>query len=64
MSYTIKYLRTKAKNAGLRSYSRLNKSDLISYLQKKYVLSILDSPIPNINTPILKPTPYKLPSVE
>ena len=61
MSYTIKVLRTKAKNAGLRSYSRLNKSELISYLQKKYVLSILDTPIPNINTPILKPTPYKPP---
>ena len=50
MYYTMKDLRTMAKNADLRLYSRLNKSQLISYLIENNVLTILDYPIPKIKT--------------
>ena len=60
MERTVKELRTLAKNAGLRGYSRMRKADLVAFLEENYILSrnILDAPVPNIGTSILQPTPY------
>ena len=64
MERTVKGLRTLAKNAGLRGYSRMRKADLVAFLEENYILSrnILDAPVPNIGTSILQPTPYVPPA--
>ena len=64
MERTVKELRTLAKNAGLRGYSRMRKAELVAFLEENYILSrnILDAPVPNIGTSILQPTSYVPPA--
>ena len=43
MERTVKELRTLAKNAGLRGYSRMRKADLVAFLEENYILGNFDS---------------------
>ena len=64
-SLRVKDLREIAKSRGLRGWSRLRKSELISFIKdNEMTTSLLDKEIPrNLPTPTLKPTQYTSPKI-
>ena len=54
----MKELQVIAKERGLRGYSKLQKAELIAWLEGSETKSqlLLDEPVPNISVPILQPT--------
>ena len=56
-TYTVKRLKQKAKDRGLKGYSKLRKQELLDLV---FPTNLLDEPVPDIKTPILQPCSPKL----
>ena len=52
-TYTVKELKQIAKDRGLKNYSKLRKQELLDLV---FPTSLLDEPLPDIESPILQPS--------
>ena len=52
---TVKELKQRAKDRGLKGYSKLRKQELLDLV---FPTSLLDEPVPDIKSPILQPSMF------